>query len=106
MEDYGGQRTDIGKLGAGIYFASSAGASVRYSTPGQVRGSRFMLICDVALGNVKVRFLFVDSLKFGFRFHFHAKIVFKGKGISNKNLDCQVNKGILEYSLCNLSVFC
>lgn len=58
VDDYGGERTDIGHLGTGIYFASAAGGSVKYSSPGQVRGSRFMLVCDVALGNVKVYTVF------------------------------------------------
>ena len=53
--DYGGSRSDAGSLGNGIYFGLDASTSILYSSPGQSRGSRFMLICDVALGSVKVR---------------------------------------------------
>ena len=54
VSDYGGERSDAGSLGTGIYFGLDASTSVKYSTPGQTRGSRFLLICDVALGSVKV----------------------------------------------------
>jgi poly [ADP-ribose] polymerase len=54
VSDYGGERSDAGSLGTGIYFGDEASTSVKYSSPGQSRGSRFMLICDVALGRVKV----------------------------------------------------
>ena len=54
VSDYGGKRSDAGSLGTGIYFGLDASTSVKYSSPGQTRGSRFLLICDVALGSVKV----------------------------------------------------
>ncbi|KAK6170199.1 hypothetical protein SNE40_018651 [Patella caerulea] len=50
VDDYGGKRTDAGLLGSGIYFASSASKSARYSTASKSVGSRLMLICEVALG--------------------------------------------------------
>jgi len=40
-------------LGSGIYFASSASTSARYSAPGS-KGTRLMLVNEVALGKVKV----------------------------------------------------
>ena len=43
------ERTDLGNLGAGIYFASNACASAAYSHP-SARGHRYMLACTVALG--------------------------------------------------------
>ncbi len=54
VSDYGGERSDAGSLGTGIYFGLDALTSVKYSSPSQTRGSRFLLMCDVALGNVKV----------------------------------------------------
>ncbi|XP_069859243.1 protein mono-ADP-ribosyltransferase PARP4 [Dipodomys merriami] len=50
VEDHGVQRTDIGNLGSGIYFSNSLSTSSKYSHPGNTDGSRFLLICDVALG--------------------------------------------------------
>ncbi|ESO93254.1 hypothetical protein LOTGIDRAFT_119348, partial [Lottia gigantea] len=52
VDDYGGKRTDAGLLGSGIYFANSASKSARYSSASKVIGSRFMLVCEVALGNI------------------------------------------------------
>ncbi|KAH9525129.1 Protein mono-ADP-ribosyltransferase parp4 [Bulinus truncatus] len=49
----GGSRTDEGSLGCGIYFASDSNTSVKYSTPSKTKGSRFLLINEVALGEVK-----------------------------------------------------
>jgi len=40
-------------LGSGIYFASSASTSAKYSAPGS-NGTRLMLVNEVALGKVKV----------------------------------------------------
>lgn len=48
----GGGRTDVGMLGNGIYFGSAACTSAQYTTGGQ-KGSRFMLVCNVGLGNIK-----------------------------------------------------
>nr|XP_040137821.1 protein mono-ADP-ribosyltransferase PARP4 [Ictidomys tridecemlineatus] len=50
VEDHGVQRTDIGNLGSGIYFSDSLSTSIKYSHPGEVDGSRLLVICDVALG--------------------------------------------------------
>ncbi|KAM4860185.1 protein mono-ADP-ribosyltransferase PARP4 [Thomomys bottae] len=50
VEDHGVERTDIGNLGSGIYFSNSLSTSSKYSHPGNTDGSRFLLICDVALG--------------------------------------------------------
>ncbi|XP_028291259.1 protein mono-ADP-ribosyltransferase PARP4 isoform X2 [Gouania willdenowi] len=49
-EAHGIQRTDVGKLGAGIYFSADMRASLQYSSPSSTDGSRLMLVCDVALG--------------------------------------------------------
>ncbi|XP_061177422.1 LOW QUALITY PROTEIN: protein mono-ADP-ribosyltransferase PARP4-like [Saccostrea echinata] len=49
--DYGGKRTDPGMLGNGIYFASSASTSIKYSKPSKTRNTRMMLVNLVALGN-------------------------------------------------------
>lgn len=48
----GGARTDAGNLGNGIYFGDAACTSSHYTSAGH-RGTRFMLVCRVALGNVK-----------------------------------------------------
>ncbi|KAL4233481.1 Protein mono-ADP-ribosyltransferase parp4 [Mactra antiquata] len=53
VDDHGGIRSDPGMLGSGIYFANSASTSIQYSTPSKTKGSRFMLVCDVALGRQK-----------------------------------------------------
>ncbi|XP_065907778.1 protein mono-ADP-ribosyltransferase PARP4-like isoform X3 [Dysidea avara] len=52
VDDFGGTRTDPGMLGSGIYFASTSSVSSQYSKPGKTRGSRLMLVNQVALGNV------------------------------------------------------
>ena len=46
----GGQRTDAGFLGAGIYFGDCACTAVQYTTEGS-KGTRFILISRVAVGN-------------------------------------------------------
>ncbi|XP_069827927.1 protein mono-ADP-ribosyltransferase PARP4-like [Dendropsophus ebraccatus] len=51
VEEFGGERTDIGNLGSGIYFSDSISTSVKYSQPSSVTGSRLLMVCDVALGN-------------------------------------------------------
>ncbi|XP_069829008.1 protein mono-ADP-ribosyltransferase PARP4-like [Dendropsophus ebraccatus] len=51
VEEFGGERTDIGNLGSGIYFSDSVSTSVKYSQPSSVTGSRLLMVCDVALGN-------------------------------------------------------
>ncbi|XP_064614206.1 LOW QUALITY PROTEIN: protein mono-ADP-ribosyltransferase PARP4-like [Liolophura sinensis] len=50
VNEYGGSRSDPGNLGYGIYFAESASVSCAYSGVSQSRGTRFMLITEVALG--------------------------------------------------------
>uniref|UniRef100_A0A8W8JII7 Poly [ADP-ribose] polymerase n=1 Tax=Magallana gigas TaxID=29159 RepID=A0A8W8JII7_MAGGI len=50
VDDYGGKRTDPGMLGHGIYFASSASTSIKYSKPSKTRNTRMMLVSQVALG--------------------------------------------------------
>ncbi|XP_065826671.1 protein mono-ADP-ribosyltransferase PARP4-like isoform X4 [Oscarella lobularis] len=53
VDDYGGKRTDPGMLGSGIYFADASSTSATYSNPGNGRrGTRLMLIGEVALGKV------------------------------------------------------
>ena len=71
VDDFGGTRSDPGMLGSGIYFASSSrltsnelyheiiiivpcSVSSLYSRPGKTRGSRLMLLNQVALGNCMV----------------------------------------------------
>ena len=51
MSDFGGERSDAGSLGTGIYFGLDFSTSVKYSSPGEMRGSRLLLVCDVALGH-------------------------------------------------------
>ncbi|KAL3858028.1 hypothetical protein ACJMK2_012644 [Sinanodonta woodiana] len=52
VDKFGVNRTDAGNLGCGIYFSDAASTCVKYSSPGKVCGTRFLLLCDVALGNV------------------------------------------------------
>ncbi|KAL8624962.1 hypothetical protein ACOMHN_039849 [Nucella lapillus] len=51
VDDHGGSRSDAGMLGSGIYFASAASTSAAYSTPSKTRGTRLMLVSEVALGD-------------------------------------------------------
>ncbi|XP_068936622.1 protein mono-ADP-ribosyltransferase PARP4 isoform X2 [Petaurus breviceps papuanus] len=51
VEDHGIERTDFGNLGSGIYFSDSLSASIKYSQPNQMNGTRFLVVCDVALGS-------------------------------------------------------
>ncbi|XP_054079556.1 protein mono-ADP-ribosyltransferase PARP4 isoform X3 [Rissa tridactyla] len=51
VEDHGLERTDIGNLGSGIYFSDSVSASIKYSSPSEVDGTRLLAVCDVALGS-------------------------------------------------------
>ncbi|XP_060575380.1 protein mono-ADP-ribosyltransferase PARP4-like, partial [Ruditapes philippinarum] len=44
-------RTDVGNLGAGIYFSDNPGKSSQYSTANSQTGTRFMLLCNVSLGH-------------------------------------------------------
>ena len=53
VSHYGGERSDYGKLGAGIYFASNASHSAKFSTQGQSTRTRLLLLHDVALGACK-----------------------------------------------------
>ncbi|XP_078001506.1 protein mono-ADP-ribosyltransferase PARP4-like isoform X2 [Glandiceps talaboti] len=50
VDDYGGKRTDPGMLGHGIYFADSSSTSAKYTSASQKRGTRLMLVNEVALG--------------------------------------------------------
>ena len=45
------ERTDIGMLGAGVYFSDSALTSLKYAHKSQSRSTRLIAICCVALGN-------------------------------------------------------
>ncbi|XP_051483232.1 protein mono-ADP-ribosyltransferase PARP4 isoform X2 [Apus apus] len=51
VEDHGVERTDAGNLGSGIYFSDSVSASIKYSLPSEMDGSRLLAVCDVALGS-------------------------------------------------------
>ncbi|NXU50981.1 PARP4 polymerase, partial [Turnix velox] len=51
VEDLGLERTDIGNLGSGIYFSDSISASIKYSSPSEMDGTRLLAVCDVALGS-------------------------------------------------------
>ncbi|XP_075995061.1 protein mono-ADP-ribosyltransferase PARP4, partial [Genypterus blacodes] len=53
VEHHGIERTDVGHLGAGIYFSDSLSPSLKYSKPSVTDGSRLLLVCDVALGQCK-----------------------------------------------------
>uniref|UniRef100_A0A8C3IAS6 Poly [ADP-ribose] polymerase n=1 Tax=Chrysemys picta bellii TaxID=8478 RepID=A0A8C3IAS6_CHRPI len=50
VEDHGMERTDIGKLGSGIYFSDSISTSTKYSPPSEMDGTRLLAVCNVALG--------------------------------------------------------
>ncbi|XP_038059035.1 uncharacterized protein LOC119730290 isoform X2 [Patiria miniata] len=50
VDDFGGERTDAGMLGSGIYFADSFSTSAKYSHASQARGTRLMAVNQVALG--------------------------------------------------------
>ncbi|KAM6287034.1 LOW QUALITY PROTEIN: protein mono-ADP-ribosyltransferase PARP4 [Spheniscus humboldti] len=51
VEDHGLERTDVGNLGSGIYFSDSVSASIKYSSPSEMDGTRLLAVCDVALGS-------------------------------------------------------
>ncbi|XP_062423231.1 protein mono-ADP-ribosyltransferase PARP4 isoform X2 [Rhea pennata] len=51
VEDHGQERTDAGNLGSGIYFSDSISASIKYSSPSVMDGTRLLAVCDVALGS-------------------------------------------------------
>ncbi|XP_010727343.1 protein mono-ADP-ribosyltransferase PARP4-like [Meleagris gallopavo] len=51
VEDHGVERTDTGNLGSGIYFSDSVSASIKYSSPSEMDGTRLLAVCDVALGS-------------------------------------------------------
>eukprot|EP00727_Mastigamoeba_balamuthi_P013410 m51a1_g8692 hypothetical protein (1074) ;mRNA; r:42553-46551 len=46
----GAVRTNAGDLGAGLYFAPDSGTCVKYTAPLAGTGSRFLCVCQVALG--------------------------------------------------------
>ncbi|XP_071818546.1 protein mono-ADP-ribosyltransferase PARP4-like isoform X4 [Apostichopus japonicus] len=48
--DVGIERRDFGFLGQGIYFADDIGSNIRFTEPSSHTKTRFMLICDVAVG--------------------------------------------------------
>ncbi|XP_074159822.1 protein mono-ADP-ribosyltransferase PARP4 isoform X2 [Sminthopsis crassicaudata] len=50
VEDHGIERTDFGNLGSGIYFSDSLSTGNKYSQPNKTNGTRFLVVCDVALG--------------------------------------------------------
>ncbi|XP_031816697.1 protein mono-ADP-ribosyltransferase PARP4 [Sarcophilus harrisii] len=50
VEDHGIERTDFGNLGNGIYFSDSLSTGNKYSQPNKTNGTRFLVVCDVALG--------------------------------------------------------
>lgn len=52
VEESGIKRTDIGMLGNGIYFTNSASTCIKYSATNKIRNTRFILVSEVALGNV------------------------------------------------------
>ncbi|XP_043851171.1 protein mono-ADP-ribosyltransferase PARP4 [Dromiciops gliroides] len=51
VEDHGIERTDFGNLGSGIYFSDSLSTGMKYSQPNKINGTRFLVVCDVALGS-------------------------------------------------------
>uniref|UniRef100_A0A087X8Z0 Poly [ADP-ribose] polymerase n=1 Tax=Poecilia formosa TaxID=48698 RepID=A0A087X8Z0_POEFO len=56
VEHHGITRTDVGNLGSGIYFGDAVSVlstSLKYAKPSETDGSRFLLVCDVALGVCK-----------------------------------------------------
>uniref|UniRef100_A0A3B3VWE7 Poly [ADP-ribose] polymerase n=1 Tax=Poecilia latipinna TaxID=48699 RepID=A0A3B3VWE7_9TELE len=53
VEHHGITRTDVGNLGSGIYFGDAVSTSLKYAKPSETDGSRFLLVCDVALGVCK-----------------------------------------------------
>ena len=63
VDEYGGKRTDPGLLGCGIYFADAASTSAKYSSPSKTRGTRLMVVSEVALGNSKDYYKFDLDLK-------------------------------------------
>ncbi|XP_046570901.1 protein mono-ADP-ribosyltransferase PARP4-like [Haliotis rubra] len=63
VENYGGQRSDAGMLGGGLYFASAASTSAQYSRESKTKGTRLMLVADVALGQCKDLFNHDRTLK-------------------------------------------
>ena len=53
VNEFGGTRTDIGLLGAGIYFSDSLNTSLKYAHKSNTKNTRLIVVCDVALGNCK-----------------------------------------------------
>ncbi|KAI6659080.1 Poly polymerase 4 [Oopsacas minuta] len=53
VSQHGGERSDYGKLGSGIYFASNTSHSVKFSSAGQSTNTRMMLIHEVNIGKCK-----------------------------------------------------
>ena len=53
VSQYGGERSDYGKLGAGIYFASNTNHSVKFSSAGEYTRTRLLLLHEVELGTCK-----------------------------------------------------
>ncbi|EDV19935.1 uncharacterized protein TRIADDRAFT_32651, partial [Trichoplax adhaerens] len=54
VSEYGGERSDSGNLGSGIYFADSCSTSLQYCNINKNNGTRMMLVCEVALGKSKI----------------------------------------------------
>ncbi|XP_041352469.1 protein mono-ADP-ribosyltransferase PARP4-like isoform X2 [Gigantopelta aegis] len=63
VDDFGGTRTDAGTLGSGVYFASAASTSAKYSHPSKTKGTRLMLVNEVALGGCLDVFEYNTELK-------------------------------------------
>lgn len=54
IEEFGVELTEEkGLLGSGIYFGDEISTSIKYSKASKVKGTRLLLISDVALGKVK-----------------------------------------------------
>eukprot|EP01133_Synstelium_polycarpum_P003432 gene3432-3897_t len=49
----GASRRDVGFLGSGIYFGTKSATSLQYCDGPTSRGLKYMVLCQVALGNVK-----------------------------------------------------
>ncbi|XP_076330882.1 uncharacterized protein LOC143236481 [Tachypleus tridentatus] len=60
--EYDENQTDVDMLGAGIYFADSASTCIKYSDFCKERGTRFLLVCKVALGKIYETYMFDTTL--------------------------------------------
>jgi poly [ADP-ribose] polymerase len=62
VDEIGLSRSDIGMLGAGIYFSDSIQTSLKYAYPSTIRNTRLVGVFEVALGNCKDYFNFETGL--------------------------------------------